>query len=46
MELSVQRGCPMIQDTRVPERKNSNGILHGRRWSVFDWTKDERHSLD
>jgi hypothetical protein len=27
-------------------RGNSNGILIGRRWSVFDRSKDERHSLD
>jgi hypothetical protein len=33
-----------VSDTRVPERKISNGILHGRRWSVS--STDERHSPD
>src|ERR1700694_5566843 len=48
MELSSSSGCPMIQDTRVPvpvkKRGNANGILHGRRWSVFDRSKNECNS--
>ncbi|SPE43940.1 hypothetical protein SBA7_200007 [Candidatus Sulfotelmatobacter sp. SbA7] len=35
-----------VSDTRVPERGRCNGILNGRRWLVFDRTKDERHSPD
>src|ERR1035438_2830944 len=53
VELSAVSGCPMIQ-TRVcrfrfrsrTKSGNSNGILHGRRWFVFDWSQDERHSSD